>query len=97
MPPSIPILNPIVPPIILPAISLPLTPPIDPFPSSSPSGGPAIGDVGYKFLNFFPNHGKFQEGGFYQGEVIALKSVSTYGKDRRCGYTNGDEEDLHLN
>ena len=86
-----------VPPIILPAISLPSTPPIDPLPSSSPSGEPAIGDVGYKFLKYFPNHGKFQEGGFCQGEVIAIKSVSTDGKDRRCRYTDGDEEDLHLN
>ena len=75
VPPSSPIPTPIVSPIILPAISLPSTHPIDPLPSSSPSGEPAIGDVGYKFLNFFHNHGKFQEGGFYQGEVIALKSA----------------------
>ena len=29
-------------------------------------------------------------------EVIALKSVSTNGEGRRCPYTDGDEEDLHL-
>ena len=97
VPSSIPIPTPIVPPIILPASSLPSTPTIDPLPSSSPSSGPAIGDVGYTFLKFFPNHGKFQEGVFYQGEVTAFKSVSTDGKDRRCRYTDDDEEDLHLN
>ena len=48
-------------------------------------------------FSFSPNHGKSEEGGVYQGEVITLKSVSTDGKDRRCRCTDGDEEDLHLN
>lgn len=97
----------IVPPIMLPPNrrpSLPLpnvpllsSPVIDHLPTSISSDRKAIGNVGYTFFIFSPNQRNFQERGCYQGEVIALKSVSNNGKDRRCRYTDGNEEDLHVN
>ena len=49
-----------------------------------------IGEVGYKFKKRFVGYGE------YSGEVIAIRPGAKNGKDRRCKYSDGDEEDLSM-
>ncbi|KAL7535599.1 hypothetical protein ACHAXR_006598 [Thalassiosira sp. AJA248-18] len=48
-----------------------------------------IGEVGYTFRKQFDD-------GWYTGEVVKIRPGATRGKDRRCRYTDGDEEDLSM-
>ena len=49
-----------------------------------------IGEVGYQFKKKFVGYGEFT------GEVIAIRPGAKNGKDRRCKYSDGDEEDLSM-
>ena len=49
-----------------------------------------IGNVGYKFRRSFEGYGVFT------GEVIKIRPGAKDGKDRRCRYEDGDEEDLSM-
>ena len=51
---------------------------------------PAVGEVGYIFDKYFPGHG------WFEGRVIAIRPGAKDGKDRRCRYEDGDEEDCTL-
>ena len=66
------------------------TPTPTPSPSSITNNKSNVGEIGYKFKKFFPGHG------YFQGEVIAIKSVCTDNKIRRCRYTDGDMDDMSL-
>jgi hypothetical protein len=48
-----------------------------------------IGEVGYVFYKQFYD-------GWYNGEVVKIRPGAAKGKDRRCRYTDGDEEDLSM-
>ena len=49
-----------------------------------------VGNIGYKFQNYFPGHG------YFQGEVVAIKDVCTDDKDHRVLYLDGDSNDMSL-
>ena len=49
----------------------------------------AMGEVGYVFRKRFDD-------GWYNGEVVKIRPGAAKGKDRRCRYTDGDEEDLSM-
>ena len=49
----------------------------------------SIGDIGYTFRKQF-------DVGWYTGKVITIWPEAAKGKDRRCQYNDGDEEDLSL-
>ena len=76
------------------AITVPASPPLVDLPPKDMSS--STGDVGYKILKFFRVTKNFSKGGYYQGEFISIKAISTNGKKRRCCYTDGDEEDFHI-
>lgn len=48
-----------------------------------------IGEVGYTFRKQFDD-------GWYTGEVVKIRPGAARGKDRRCRYNDGDEEDLSM-
>ena len=48
-----------------------------------------IGEVGYVFRKQFDD-------GWYNGKVVKIRPGAVKGKDRRCRYTDGDEEDLSI-
>ena len=78
---------------IITTITTPTTTPTHtptPSPTSNTNNKSNVGEIGYKFKKFFPGHG------YFQGEVIAIKSVCTDNKNRRCRYTDGDMDDMSL-
>jgi len=56
----------------------------------SPAQPIEVGDVGYTFQKYFPSFG------WFQGEVTAIRMGAQSSKNRRCRYSDGDEEDLSL-
>jgi len=57
--------------------------------ANAPEDAP-LGAVGYLFRKNFPDYG------FFEGIVTQIRVGAVGGKDRRCLYSDGDEEDLSL-